>query len=69
MADDGKISWVLLPMKNQRGEYWMGNSRLGSQLDLSSLVLFARTREDGALIVTAEQHDPRAATPAKGKKS
>ena len=65
MADDGKISWVLRPMENNRGKYWMGNSRIAADLDLRELVLFARTRDDGALIITAEQFDPR---PDKTKK-
>ena len=58
VADDGRVSWVLRPLQNKRGSYWMGNSRLEAVLDLRELVLFAHEREDGSLVVTAEQYDP-----------
>lgn len=62
MSADGKLSWVLRPMENKQGEYWMGNSRIRADLDLSSLVLFAKKQPDGSLLLSVEPYSEKPKT-------
>lgn len=54
---DGKVQVQLRPQKNQKGEYWMGNTRLPVQIDLDNLVWFARVLPNGVLEVSIEAYD------------
>lgn len=54
---DGKIQVQLRKLKNDKGEYWIGNTRLPAQVDLDNLVWFARQLPNGTLEISIERFD------------
>lgn len=53
---DGKIQIHLRQMNNQKGQYWMGNTRIPATVDLENLVWFARVLHNGTLEISAERY-------------
>jgi hypothetical protein len=69
VSGDGRVSWLLRPIENERGTYWIGNSRIDADLSLNNLVLKAHARDDGVLVLTAEPFGERGESKKKNQKT
>lgn len=63
---NGRLSFLLRPQQNKKGEYHMGRSNWKGQVDMSSKVFFAYPQKDGALLISIEEYDESTA-PRKTK--
>lgn len=64
---NGRLSFLLRPQRNSKGQYHMGRSNLKGSIDLSTKVFFAYPQKDGSLLIQLEEYDESTAPkPKKG---
>jgi hypothetical protein len=62
---NGRLSFLLRPQENRKGEYHMGKSNFRGTVDLSSKVFFAYPQADGSLHLVVEEYDESTAPKKK----
>jgi hypothetical protein len=59
MIGNGKLTYLLRPMRNSRGPYHMGNGNFPAVVDLANAVFFAYPQSDGTLLLSLERYDEK----------
>lgn len=54
---NGRLSFLLRPQRNSKGQYHVGRSNLKGTIDLEGKIIFAYPQKDGSLIITIEEYD------------
>ena len=54
----GRVTFLLLPAKNDQGQYFKARTNLKGTIDLSSKMLLAYPQPDGSLRLEIEEFDP-----------
>lgn len=54
---NGKLTFLLRPMENDRGRYFMGNGNFPGTIELDEVVFFAYPQEDGSIMVSLEKFE------------